>query len=155
MHRKSSVSLTSPRCFGKLGLVSRVTQAFLTCGKSSSHAWEKFVPYVEQISAPQNFTIPFVGLNLFRIFADVSDVKLDRSIHFKSHAGAVRAIGLHFVTRGLLCPDEGRLISKLEGMRNTGDYDDLFDWREERITPLFDPTQRLLEHKRQLITLKL
>lgn len=39
-------------------------------------------------------------------------------------------------------------------MRQSGDYDDLFDWAEEDILPLFEPTERLLEKISALITLK-
>ncbi len=89
----------------------------------------------------------------YSVFHMAAALLLDQGIHFKSHAGAMRAIGLHFVTKGLLTQEEGKLISKLEGMRNTGDYDDLFDWKEEQILPLFEPAQQLLVNMRKLITL--
>ena len=89
----------------------------------------------------------------YSLFHMAAALLLDKGIHFRSHAGAIRAIGLHFVTKGLLSTEEGKLISRLEGMRNTGDYDDLFDWKEEQIMPLFEPTRQLLANMRQLITL--
>ena len=89
----------------------------------------------------------------YSLFHMAAALLLDKGIHFRSHAGAIRAIGLHFVTKGLLSTEEGKLISRLEGMRNTGDYDDLFDWKEEQIMPLFEPTRQLLANMRKLITL--
>ena len=89
----------------------------------------------------------------YSLFHMAAALLLDKGIHFRNHAGAIRAIGLHFVTKGLLSTEEGKLISRLEGMRNTGDYDDLFDWKEEQIMPLFEPTRQLLANMRQLITL--
>ena len=50
--------------------------------------------------------------------------------------------------------DDGRLVSRLQNMRQSGDYDDLFDWEEEDISPLFEPTNKLLEKMYALITLK-
>ena len=78
---------------------------------------------------------------------------LDKDMQFKSHAGAIRAIGLHFVSKDLLSSDDGALISRLQNMRSAGDYDDLFNWTEEKVTPLFEPTETLLEKMKQLITL--
>ena len=76
---------------------------------------------------------------------------LNRGIHFKSHAGAIRAIGLHFVTAGQLTKEEGRLIFQLQNMRISGDYDDLFDWSEETVKPFFEPTMALLQKLRGFI----
>ena len=41
----------------------------------------------------------------------------------------------------------------IEARRSAGDYDDLFNWTEEKVTPLFEPTETLLEKMKQLITL--
>ena len=30
-----------------------------------------------------------------------------------------------------------RLVSRLQNMRHAGDYDDMFDWAEEDVKPLF------------------
>lgn len=50
--------------------------------------------------------------------------------------------------------EEGRLISRLFNMRQSGDYDDLFDWTEEEVMPFFDKTKTFLSHMEDLITLK-
>ena len=89
----------------------------------------------------------------YALFHMASALLLDKGISFKSHAGAIRAIGLHFVSNGLLTKEEGTLIAKLQGMRNSGDYDDLFDWTETQVVPLFEPTQALLDKMQELITL--
>ena len=90
----------------------------------------------------------------YALFYMVAALLLDRGIHFKSHAGAIRAVGLHFVSKGVLSPEEGRLISRLQSMRSSGDYDDLFDWTEEKVRPMFQPVDELLEKLRGLISLK-
>lgn len=48
--------------------------------------------------------------------------------------------------------DEGRLISRLFNMRQSGDYDDLFDWTEE-VQPFFDKTKVFLVRMENLITI--
>lgn len=88
----------------------------------------------------------------YALFYMSAALLLDRGIHFKSHAGAIRAIGLNFVSTGLLSSEDGKLISKLQSMRSSGDYDDLFDWTEEKVAPMFEPVKGLMEKLKTLIT---
>ena len=39
-------------------------------------------------------------------------------------------------------------------MRQSGDYDDMFDWTEEDVLPLFDKTEALLQKMEKLISIK-
>ena len=80
-------------------------------------------------------------------------VLIDKSLTAKSHAGVVRVLCKEFVLGGMLNKDEARLISRLQNMRNSGDYDDLFDWTEEDVMPLIEPTEKLIQKIRSLITL--
>lgn len=89
----------------------------------------------------------------YALFYMIAALLLDKDIQFKSHAGAIRAVGLHFVSKGLLTPEEGALISRLQSMRSSGDYDDLFNWTEEKVDPMFMPTEALLEKMKQMISL--
>lgn len=90
----------------------------------------------------------------YALFYMIAALLLDKDIQFKSHAGAIRAIGLHFVSKGLLTSEEGSLISRLQNMRSSGDYDDLFNWTEENVAPMFEPTEALLDKMKQMISLK-
>lgn len=50
--------------------------------------------------------------------------------------------------------EDGRLISRLFNMRQSGDYDDLFNWTEEEVQPFFNKTKDFLARMEKLITLK-
>jgi hypothetical protein len=39
-------------------------------------------------------------------------------------------------------------------MRQAGDYDDMFDWAEIDVAPLFPQTEILLEKMKELISIK-
>lgn len=56
--------------------------------------------------------------------------------------------------KGLPNSEDGRLLSRLQNMRQSGDYDDMFDWTEKDIRPLFEPTEMLLEKMKKMISLK-
>lgn len=45
-------------------------------------------------------------------------------------------INLHFVKSNIISKSDARLLLDLFNMRQTGDYDDIFDWTEEDIVPL-------------------
>lgn len=64
------------------------------------------------------------------------------------------SIGSEFVKKDLLSKDDGRLISRLFNMRQSGDYDDLFDWTEEEVFPFFEKTRTFLSRMEDLISLK-
>ena len=90
----------------------------------------------------------------YALFHMASALLVDKGFTSKTHSGILCIIGQEFVIKGLLSNEDGRLISRLQNMRQSGDYDDLFDWTEEDILPLFDPTEKLLNKMRSLISLK-
>lgn len=58
---------------------------------------------------------------------------------------------MHYVSKGLLTREEGRLYSRLLQNRITGDYNDFFDFAEEDVLPLVDPVRHLLDKLESLI----
>ena len=90
----------------------------------------------------------------YALFHMASALLIDKGYMSKSHNGIICIIGQEFVSKGLLTSDDGRLISRLQHMRQSGDYDDLFDWTETDIMPCFEPTKRLLQKMSDLIVLK-
>ena len=49
---------------------------------------------------------------------------LKHKIEAKSHAGVKAMLGLHFVSKGLIPVDIGKILSTLYEKRQSGDYDD-------------------------------
>lgn len=45
-------------------------------------------------------------------------------------------IGKSFVTSHVLKVEDSQLLGRLFAMRQSGDYDDLFDWEEKDVAPL-------------------
>lgn len=90
----------------------------------------------------------------YAMFHAASALATDKGYATKSHAGLICLLGQEFVLRGLLSKEDARLISRLQNMRQSGDYDDLFDWEEEDIQPLFPKTEAVLQKIKTLITFK-
>ncbi len=85
------------------------------------------------------------------VFHMASALMVNKGFATKSHAGLICLLGQEFVTRGLLDREDAKLASRLLNMRQAGDYDDMFDWEEEDIQPLFPKTEQLLLKMRALI----
>ena len=72
----------------------------------------------------------------------------------QTHSGIIRLFGLHFVATGLVDKEHSKLYSKLFEMRQTGDYDDLFNLSEADIKPLIDPAIKYIIEIEKLISKK-
>ena len=83
-----------------------------------------------------------------------SALLVDKGFIARSHSGVTHIIGSEFVKKDFLSKEDGRLISRLFNMRQSGDYDDLFDWTEEEVQPFFNKTKDFLARMEKLITLK-
>jgi uncharacterized protein (UPF0332 family) len=66
---------------------------------------------------------------------------------FKSttHNGAKTKFSEQFIKTGLFPTEFGRIYSQLFTWRQKGDYADLFDFTEEKVTPYFEPVEKLIE----------
>lgn len=62
----------------------------------------------------------------------------------QTHTGVIRLFGMYFVTTGKVSIEQSKLYSKLFEMRQTGDYDDLYNLTKEDVEPLIEPAQQYI-----------
>lgn len=89
----------------------------------------------------------------YAVFHTATALLIDKGLSSKTHNGVICLLGQEFVMKGLLTKEDARLASRLLNMRQAGDYDDLFDWTEDEVAPLFPRTEMLLEKMKRLISL--
>ncbi len=87
----------------------------------------------------------------YATFYMVLAVNLDNGDFSKSHSGTFALFSKRYISNGVLSKDEGNLYRSLFSMRQSGDYDDLFDWEEEDILPILPKVKSLLEKIESLI----
>lgn len=87
----------------------------------------------------------------YAIFHVCTALLLDKGLSAKTHAGVIHLIGSKFVATGLLNRDCGRLISRLYELRQSGDYDDLYDATEEEILPYIEKVANMIKQVEALI----
>ncbi|HBX50312.1 MAG TPA: hypothetical protein DEH02_04480 [Bacteroidales bacterium] len=61
-----------------------------------------------------------------------------------THDGTRSQFNLKYIKDGKIDKEFGKLYSKLFDWRQKGDYGDLFDFTEEQVSPLINPTEKLL-----------
>jgi uncharacterized protein (UPF0332 family) len=62
----------------------------------------------------------------------------------QTHAGVIRLFGLNFVIKGLVSKEQSRFYSRLYELRQTGDYDDLYNLTEAEVQPLIDAARKYI-----------
>lgn len=82
-----------------------------------------------------------------------SALLVDKGFIARSHSGVIHIIGSEFVKKDFLSKEDGRLISRLFNMRQSGDYDDLLIGQKKRYN-LSLIRQKIFSTYGKLITLK-
>lgn len=77
---------------------------------------------------------------------------IHNGIEASSHKGIVRMIGLSFVRQGILKQEDSQLLGRLFTMRQTGDYEDLFDWKESDVNPMYLPVEDYIDRIESIIS---
>ena len=76
---------------------------------------------------------------------------LKNKIEAKSHAGVKAMLGLHFVTKGLIPVNIGKILSTLYEKRQSGDYDDFIYCDKEMTDDLTVQARTYIDNLSQLI----
>jgi len=68
-----------------------------------------------------------------------------------THAGVIGQLGLHFVAKGLISKEQGKLLKQLFELRQNGDYSDWFSIEEIDVKPLVEPAEKFIAEIENLI----
>lgn len=90
----------------------------------------------------------------YSAFHMASALLLDKGLTARSHAGVIHLLGEKFISTGLLDKSYGRFFSRLYELRQSGDYDDMFDATEEEVRPYIEKTRTFMKDMESIITFK-
>ena len=88
----------------------------------------------------------------YSIFYMALAINLNAGDFARTHNGTFNLFSQRYIATGLLSEDEKHLYRNLFSMRQTGDYDDLFDWDENDILPLIPQVDNLLKKMRGFLS---
>ncbi len=87
----------------------------------------------------------------YAVFYMIIALLLKKNITAKSHSGVFGMFSKEYIRNGILNEEEGMLYRQLFSMRQTGDYDDMFDWDRSDILPLIPRVEALLQRIQSFI----
>lgn len=90
----------------------------------------------------------------YSVFHMASALLLDKGFSARTHAGVIHLIGEKFISIGLLDKSYAKLFSRLYELRQSGDYDDMYDASESEVLPYFDQVEQFIGKMKDLITFK-
>ena len=92
----------------------------------------------------QQYWDTLVNRMYYAAFHAVSALLIHNAMHVHTHKGALITFNKEFVRTGIFSVEEGHLFSKLEGLRERGDYNCFIDATEDDIVPLIEPLKALI-----------
>jgi len=69
---------------------------------------------------------------------------VNKEIVATTHAGVRQMFGFHFIKTGIIDKESGKFYSQIFNMRQNGDYEDYFDFSEDDVLALLEPTSKLI-----------
>ena len=98
-----------------------------------------------KVLAENGFWNSAVNRLYYSIFYAVNALLVANEIITKSHSATKSQFSLHFVKTGKFDKKYGKLLSELFDWRQKGDYENIFDYNESSVKPLFKPVNEMIE----------
>lgn len=76
---------------------------------------------------------------------------ISAGIDATTHRGVIRMISSSYVKTGILHEEDSKLLGRLFTMRQSGDYEDLFDWEEKDVLPLIPQVKDYINRIQNII----
>ncbi len=76
---------------------------------------------------------------------------LNQGIEVKSHNGVKQKLGEEFVLKGIISKETAKIYSMLSDFRHKGDYDDLFDFDNEKVERFLIPVKNFIDQIESII----
>lgn len=97
-----------------------------------------------KVLAENGFWNSAVNRLYYALFYAVNALLVLHKIQTKSHSATKSQFSLHFVKTGKFDKKYGRLLAELYDWRQKGDYDNIFDYDNESVQPLFKPVEEFI-----------
>jgi uncharacterized protein len=107
-----------------------------------SSAWQTYE--AAKVLAENGFWNSAVNRLYYSLFYAVNALLVLHKIQTKSHSSTKSRFSLHFVKTGIFDKKYGLLLSELFDWRQRGDYENIFDYDNESVKPLFVPVREMI-----------
>jgi len=87
----------------------------------------------------------------YACFHAVQALFIHNGLTSKRHSGMISQLGLHFIKPGIIEDRLGGFLTRMEQMREKGDYNCIFSVSEEEMGTIVDPANELVSVIKSLI----
>ena len=98
-----------------------------------------------KVLAENEFWNSAVNRLYYSIFYAVNALLVMNEIQTKSHSATKSQFSLYFVKTGKFDKKYGKLLSELFDWRQKGDYENIFDYDNDSVQPLFKPVNEMIK----------
>lgn len=81
----------------------------------------------------------------YACFHAVQALFIHNGLASKTHAGMLRQFGLHFIKTGIIEDRLGGFLTRMEQLREKGDYNCIFSINEEELCTIVEPAHELVK----------
>lgn len=96
------------------------------------------------VLAQNEFWNSAVNRLYYAIFYAVNALLVFNEIYTYSHSGMRNQFSRYFIKTGKLDKKYGKLLIQLYDWRQKGDYENLYDFTEDTVNPLFEPVNEMI-----------
>jgi len=97
-----------------------------------------------KVLAENKFWNSAVNRLYYSVFYAVNALLVMNEIQTKSHSATKSQFSLNFVKTGKFDKKYGKLLSELFDWRQKGDYENIFDFDNDSVQPLFEPVNEMI-----------
>jgi len=98
-----------------------------------------------KVLADNGFWNSAVNRLYYALFYAVNGLLVFSEVKTKSHSATKTQFSLLFIKSGKFDKKYGRLLAELYDWRQKGDYDNVFDYNEDSVLPLFIPVAEMID----------
>lgn len=81
----------------------------------------------------------------YACFHAVQALFIHNKLASKTHSGMLRQFGLHFIKTGIIEDRLGGFLTRMEQLREKGDYNCLFSINEQELSTIIEPAHELVK----------
>ena len=86
----------------------------------------------------------------YACFHAVQALFIHNRLNSRRHSGMLTQLGLHFIKKGIIEDRLGAFLTRMEQLREKGDYNCLFEVTKDELLTFVDPAHELIEKIRAI-----
>lgn len=111
---------------------------------------ERFLKQAEMVREMQQWDLA-ANRYYYACFHAIQALFIHNGLSSKRHAGMLSQFGLHFIKTGIIEDRLGGFLTRMEQLRDKGDYNCLFSVNEEELCTIVEPAHELVKVVTDLI----